>query len=246
MAKKINFINEFRKYLYTIYQHEGISTQETEMCLNSFAKYLLSLKGINLNQDKFVIHKVKPSYFSANQTAKMEHENGKFDIYLNKDCFKITNIEELEIILSIFISCAHEVQHVIQYIKAPHMMKKYDDKLCDLKLKVAMTKAGKKSRTDRKFIKKLTKLYEDNLAVSSIELNATFRAYQNFLELLYTLKDMEKNKSFANFIDLVIDQVEFLESLDYNSDNLALEEAQKNVDNLVNNHDQNPKTTTIF
>ena len=246
MSKISEFKQEFRNYLYTIYKQESISSQETEMCLNSFAKYLLGLKNINLSEDKLVIHKVKPSFFASRQTAKMEHENGKFDIYLNKDNLKITHIEELEIIISIFVSCAHEIQHVIQYINAPHMMQKYNNKLFDLEQKLDFAKINIKSRKDRRLLKKLRKLYEDNLTVSAIELNATFRAYQNFLNLLTDLKETENNKKFSAFINLVMEQLKWLYEADYVSDNIALNEAQKNVDNLVNTHNQDPETTIVF
>ena len=224
--------NDIRNYFYTIYANEHISTQETEMCLNSYLRYILIYHDIDLNSIRFVIHKVKEQELDLSESAKMSVDGNLFEIFLNKKLFSINNINKLENIIRLFISHGHEVQHILQYILAYNMMDKYDNHIFKL-IEIANNHDIKySSRENKKLVNKLTNLYAHNLLLSRVELNAVYRSFSNLENIIHSIIQTEQDSSFKNFLDLLLYQLAYIKQENQNETIKSKENAVKNLESI--------------
>lgn len=249
-----------RNYFYTIYEKGEISSQETFMCLDNYMQLLLLNKNVDPSSVNYVIHKANMKKVDETAVAKMNYEDNIFHIYLNAINFSMqripkpekTNnftsehISKLRKIINLFIHFGHETQHLLQYVLAPKLMEKYDDYLFDLEMKTYILDKKDNTRENRKLSRKLKNLLNQNKDVSKIELNATLRSYQNFVALLQDIIKNEQNKSFVHFINLMFEQIEHFNILDYINDKDIIKQAKLNVKDLVENHSQDPDVTFLF
>ena len=246
MKTKEQLLNLIRNYFYTVYEIGEISSQETMMCLQNYLTLLLTNKNIDSTSVNYVIHKVDMKKFDDNSIAKLIYEDNIFHIYLNANNFSFSHISQQTKIIKLFIHFGHEVQHMLQYILAPKLMEKYDDYLFDLEMKTHIIEQGSNTRENRKLTRKLKNLLAINRDVSKIELNATYRAYTNFVKLLEDIIKKEQNHSFVNFILCMFEQIEHYNILDIINDTHLINQGKSSVLDLIENHNQDPETTKLF
>lgn len=223
---------EIREYFYTIYKYEHISLQETEQCLNAYLKYLLLKNNVDTNSINTVIHKVREKNLDLSETAKMTIDGNLFEIFLNRAHFSIDKISKLENISRLFISHGHEIQHIIQYVKAYKMMFKYDEHLLNL-IDIASKYDLKYSpRQNKKLVNKLTNLYASNLLLSRVELNAVYRSFENFENLINDIIAEEEIPSFKNFLYVLLEQFDYIKNYENNNIRKLKITAQQNMTSL--------------
>lgn len=200
-------------YIFNLYKNKEVCIDETINFLHVYRDYILKLNNLlpnNLTVDIFLVKK-----FEDNSLAFMEQDYKdptRFSIYLQKDCLKAKNINDLDKIFLTLIDFGHEMQHIIQFIKTPKAMNKFFNAEMNYEQLYANSLVSKtlSRKTSIKLTKTLNRCNSALHLTAHTEKEADYESYSYVLELLdQILQNHNNDIDFINFMLEYIDKINF-------------------------------------
>lgn len=228
-------------YLYSLMKNGESSPTEMQNFISDFIKYIFSYEKLDYNQYEINSHYIKnDDNYLAYMIADEKYIN-KYDMYFRKQDLKVQSIRELPYIIKFMTTIAHEVRHIIQYIKMPKRMGKENENKVELELILQSSK-------NHKAYKKITQYMNMYGLLSKIEKDADARGFEyvkNLLTDIFYHADDLSYKKFINKCLYWLEEVVYCRKKDYTFARKINEKAPKQFEAMLNNQNYDYLPTEI-
>lgn len=222
MKTKTNNLDNIRNFLELIYKEKNATKEEVLNFLNECLNYVFDYHKIDINNYSITFHPTKTKYLDDAE-AKVEQDEkylNVFDIYFDdiyltfkgtkkikskskksKERYFQDEREYMADFLNFVYTMFHEFHHIIQYIKKPKAMKKWEITKISIEKLAASINSFDYNKEDKQKILLALNAHEDALDyVSRNEREANKKAHEYLTQILDYLIFVERDPEFENFL----------------------------------------------
>ena len=128
---------------------------------------------------------------------KIHPDNNQDDLY-KKTFNRFDNLQDFTMFIFDFL---HELAHVVQYIKTPNKMKKYDNAIDEMQRNKDLVEICLKNNKDKRILLKTIEKYTDSQSyVAPYELDANEKANEYFNSIIFSLLENIKDIELEDFL----------------------------------------------
>lgn len=229
MKEKLTNTQKIENFFESIYLHDSATKEDIQNFLRNCLKFVFDLEKVNLEDYEINFRPIKENLLNNAEACVVKDDKylNKFSIYFlekytsfkgysvkqkkssenihsNNDKEFVSRMDYMADYLNFIYTMFHEFHHVMQYIKKPKHMKKFDNTKRAIEELLVSINDFDLSKKDKDKASRALQSHENAMDfVSHIEREADKKAHFYFTSLLDLLIFCEQNETMLCFYDSV-------------------------------------------